>query len=885
MREVAIERGRAEERYQYMIQGTQSLDTLAEIQGVPASSESTKNIDNVSDDAPDNGWEDVTLPDVPDHTLEQALRDAVDSRYHSRVYADKRTWRQRIRRLHLNWEPLLPSLTDAYLIWKYNAPPAMAPDVEVTLDGRDTQNYDFTIDVVDIFTLNTQVTIRQATTSNSVAKSLVCQGYLGATPDQPTIALSLRTLDLFLKIKKRKPSFSVDAFAKVLCDVYSVPFRRRYRDALSNAFDAYLGILRMVDKRIAKELGCDGENWRVLNACPPCTYELEDEQPLRFSRMIVVNGNNSLKRVKLTGERTIGDDRTFEESDYYLSQDYVDRYAHEVKSRPCRDKQDVPDAPAPDSPPDAPTPSLNDVTDDPQSGDPTDGVPTVSGAPPCAENWKAAAADANKKMWAIFEEAGIFASCCRHGLILWIMDMLRSGELAKYPLALVAKALAVLPPAWLLGYDIGCIFKGTIERSSLGPLFREKQFQNHPNVIEGMGLEDLETLERVFSSSNQLGGVTRYMSRYRRCVFIDMFFQQWDAEKYENLATMLYNNYVQALRIIEREAPELEKSKVYFNIQPGDLAKWRSEELEHFSTLGQEPEEDILKITYVELLIQLREINAKHQKAHHQFLLSTPQDAASDTYANALSQTRKRETERRYTSERQDQLTRDVIQLEAKLGITTRWDFSSDKFHDALQYMTERKYHQALDKLQKLVVQRLFELHKLNLNYTAYSMRSHIAKSLQSRCNAIRNAVAAYNAAALALNPPKPTLDWSHVSHYTFLEEFNILRDTRHDIQQKPWAQLVIREIMKQDLKVQRAREELIRCNVEIRRLHTAIVDEHNLFSELLPKIQMTNSCIYGAVNDFVTYRRHVNNHLLNKIHRIYSLRGYTGTSTPGTKK
>ncbi|KAG6874966.1 hypothetical protein C0992_005766, partial [Termitomyces sp. T32_za158] len=640
----------------------------------------------------------------------------------------------------------------------------MAPDMEVTLDGRDTKNYDFTIDVVDIFTLNTQVTICQATTSNSVAKSLVCQGYLGATPDQPTIALSLWTLNLFLKIKKRKPSFSVDAFAKVLCDVYSVPFRRQYRDALSNTFDAYLGILCMVDKHIAKELRRNGENWRVLNACPPCTYE-----------------------------------------------DYVDCYAHEVKSRPCPDKQDVPDAPAPDSSPDAPMPSLNNVTDDPQFGDPTDGVPTVSGAPPCAKNWKAAAADANKKMWAIFEEAGIFASCCRHGLILWIMDMLRSGELAKYPLALVAKALAVLPPAWLLGYDIGCIFKGTIEHSSLGPLFCEKQFQNHPNVIKGMGLEDLKTLERVFSSSNQLGSVTRYMSRYRRRVFIDMFFQQWDAEKYKNLATILYNNYVKALRIIECKAPELKKSKVYFNIQPGDLAKWQSEKLEHFSTLGQEPEEDILKITYVELLIQLREINTKHQKAHHQFLLSTPQDAASDTYANALSQTRKRETEWQYTLERQDQLTCDVIQLKAKLGIMMRWDFSSDKFHNALQYMTERKYHQALDKLQKLVVQCLFELHKLNLNYTVYSMHSHIAKLLQSWCNAIRNALAAYNAAALALNPPKPTLDWSCVSHYTFLEEFDILRDTWHDIQQKPWAQLVIHEIMKQDLKVQRAREELIR--------------------------------------------------------------------------
>ncbi|KAG6896380.1 hypothetical protein C0992_008661 [Termitomyces sp. T32_za158] len=61
----------------------------------------------------------------------------------------------------------------------------------------------------------------------------------------------------------------------------------------------------------------------------------------------------------------------------------------------------------------------------------------------------------------------------------------------------------------------------------------------------------------------------------------------------------------QALRIVQHEAPELEKLKAYFNIQPGDLKKWQSEELQHFLTLGQEPEEDVLKIIYVELLIEL----------------------------------------------------------------------------------------------------------------------------------------------------------------------------------------------------------------------------------------------------------------------------------------
>ena len=47
----------------------------------------------------------------------------------------------------------------------------------------------------------------------------------------------------------------------------------------------------------------------------------------------------------------------------------------------------------------------------------------------CVKNWKAAADDDKKRMWAAFDESGVFACACRHGLLLWIIDMVRSGEL------------------------------------------------------------------------------------------------------------------------------------------------------------------------------------------------------------------------------------------------------------------------------------------------------------------------------------------------------------------------------------------------------------------------------------------------------------------------
>src|ERR1700679_1247091 len=104
---------------------------------------------------------------------------------------------------------------------------------------------------------------------------------------------------------------------------------------------------------------------------------------------------------------------------------------------------------------------------------------------------------------------------------------------AKYPLSIVAKAMDTFGSNILVGYDIGCVFGGTILSSSLGTRFQESgsrtcvnafhgyshnyqcQLKNHPNNIAGMGLEDLETLERVFSSSNALAAVTRYSSAYR----------------------------------------------------------------------------------------------------------------------------------------------------------------------------------------------------------------------------------------------------------------------------------------------------------------------------------------------------------------------------------
>jgi hypothetical protein len=124
--------------------------------------------------------------------------------------------------------------------------------------------------------------------------------------------------------------------------------------------------------------------------------------------MFALDGNDSLKRIARIGSRDVCDRRCFTESDYYIPAEEVDGWAGETGSE-----------------------ELSEVSsDDDGDGDSAveRGENDSAGPGPCADNWKAAQSDSKKRMWGIFEETGLFASACRHGFILWIADMIRSGE-------------------------------------------------------------------------------------------------------------------------------------------------------------------------------------------------------------------------------------------------------------------------------------------------------------------------------------------------------------------------------------------------------------------------------------------------------------------------
>jgi hypothetical protein len=86
-------------------------------------------------------------------------------------------------------------------------------------------------------------------------------------------------------------------------------------------------------------LGRNSPDWRLRHACPACTYKLKNEHHLLYALLFTMDGNDSLKRIL---RRVLGEDdevpgvsseridcRTIDD-DFYLTREFVDRWANEA---------------------------------------------------------------------------------------------------------------------------------------------------------------------------------------------------------------------------------------------------------------------------------------------------------------------------------------------------------------------------------------------------------------------------------------------------------------------------------------------------------------------------------------------------------------------------
>ncbi|KAF8583365.1 hypothetical protein K439DRAFT_1617574 [Ramaria rubella] len=550
------------------------------------------------------------------------------------------------------------------------------------------------------------------------------------------------------------------------------PLRNQFSDAL----DTYLDILRRLDEAIKVRLGRDSPNWRILNNCPPCQYKLAGEATLNPSVMGALDGNNSLKRFARADR--CSDPLVFQ-SDYFLPAEYVDQYKDEIERE--------------------------------MEGDPTDGH---TGEATCADRWRAATADQRKGIHKAFAESGVFVAVCRHGMLWTILDMMRSGELAKYPLATISRLLEILPERLGLGYDIACSFWSTLMRSSLGGQARKQGLRMVVPAFHGHA----------------------------------------------------HNRY--SLEILRDFPVRIETLMSGRQVLEAQFAMWLADERKYLESKKAEPESDVLGVEYVELLTKYHEARRlweTSQKLSTEALRSKDKtrllQVAHDAWEGVLF------------------LQQELQQVEERLDVGERWSLESPEFLHAAEYLRTQTYRRAIDKLEGLVVQRLFELTKANISHTGYKLRMHISKALKARSKAIQCALHTYNHAATQLDPPPPGPN-SHGHRLLSIQPSQNLNCCAWEHERTSGTSNCEATIC--HLKISHAREEITRLYVEVKRLATWPVDEAKQLNEAVQDCGHNGPLLAVAISAFAEERKRININLQVGMHKIYALIGYEGESGVG---
>ncbi|KAK1217449.1 hypothetical protein PQX77_019914 [Marasmius sp. AFHP31] len=502
-------------------------------------------------------------------------------------------------------------------------------------------------------------------------------------------------------------------------------------------------------------------------------------------------------------------------------------------------------------------------------------------------------------MFSFFSITGIFLAVCRHGHVLALCDMRKSSELMKYPLAIIHRILKAYGKELGVGYDIMCAFYQTLLRSEqlrydvlalqlrgVVPSFhghahnRKCQLSWHPMYVEGVGLEDFEECERTFSGSNSLASTTRLSTEFHRLQAILEYFAFHDDDKHAASGNFIYQNYRQALQRLATDVPLFEEACIRLSITPENCEQFLIAEREHFNRTSEDPEEEEERLEYVELLQRLWGAAKSSDDAAEKYKLLSSNAAEKFT----AKQIRQIEARYRTTYQKFDRLLDEVADWEVEHGISERWTPESPEYLSAEKGLVHRQYRHALDELERLVVQRLFELTKLNMSGVGYKQRMKITSALRSRAEAIRKALERYNSAAERMDPPRETLSWDAILEMVSLADFDLLKNTHLDITQLPWAKPKNREAMQLYFGIRRAKEEITRLNVEIKRLITFMLDDYADYTHAILTIRASNPDLASELMRQQAYRLATHTRIAERLQLTSQLDGFTGDLTPGER-
>ena len=173
-----------------------------------------------------------------------------------------------------------------------------------------------------------------------------------------------------------------------------------------------------------------------------------------------------------------------------------------------------------------------------------------------------------------------------------------------------------------------------------------------------------------------------------------------------------------------------------------------------------------------------------------------------------------------------------------------------------------------------------------DLHLTGYKLRKHIAKALQARSAGIRGALKTYNAAAAAMCPPRRSLKWDEVVEYAFLADFDLLRDAAKISEVRPWATPAARALLDNHFKIERAHEEIKRCNIEIRRLITHIRDEKVFLTTKIKELDESDPTLAYFIRQYQWVRGRFDKTHIARFQKLAAKAGarFTGTLEPGKR-
>ncbi|KAJ6632375.1 hypothetical protein B0H10DRAFT_2427108 [Mycena sp. CBHHK59/15] len=242
----------------------------------------------------------------------------------------------------------------------------------------------------------------------------------------------------------------------------------------------------------------------------------------------------------------------------------------------------------------------------------------------------------------------------------------------------------------------------------------------------------------------------------------------------------------------------------------------RSEQA-YFKALRCEPPEISATVEYMELLIKLGLTKQESDKAKSDWNVQDYHIINGIGRAEIIHiNTRYRTTHTKYLATEEE-----VCRFEETNDIVNRWTSTSQPYIDGIVLMTERRYRLAVDELERLVVQRLFEMTKLSMS----SVEDRQGTSNPEGRDLTRPGQVQRR--RCLVEPPRLKLSYNTIINHATLAEFDWLRETRNDIRALGWADPTRREASVLHFGIVRSKEEKTRCNVEIRRLVTSMVDDH----------------------------------------------------------